>query len=145
MLAAPSDGEIEQDHPAPPRLHRSDTDRMCCGVCGGIAEYVAVDPSLVRLAFVIATLWGGIGLVLYVVMAVVLPVDVDADATLTARQMSPERSRVLAGLALVVLGGLLLAGNMGLAPWLNWNLFWPTVLILIGVALLVRQPWRAEV
>ena len=41
---------------------------------------------------------------------------------------------------LVVLGGLLLAGNMGLTPWLSWNVFWPSVLILAGAGLLLRNP-----
>ena len=47
---------------------------------------------------------------------------------------------VVAGIVLFVAGGLLLAGNMGWAPWLSWNLFWPGVLIVIGVGLLVRTP-----
>ena len=120
-----------------PRLHRSATDRVCCGVCGGIAEYLAVDPSLVRLAFVVGTLWGGIGLLLYVVLAIVLPVDVQSTSV---EPLSVERSHAIAGIVLVVLGALLLAGNMGLAPWLSWNLFWPAVLIVAGAALLLRNP-----
>lgn len=50
------------------RLHRSVTDRVVAGVCGGIAEYLAIDPSLVRIAFVVGTLWG-IGLLIYIVLA----------------------------------------------------------------------------
>lgn len=57
-----------------PRLHRSATDKVVAGVCGGLAEYLEVDPSLVRLAFVVGTLWGGLGLLLYVLLALVLPV-----------------------------------------------------------------------
>lgn len=120
------------------RLHRSATERMCCGVCGGIAEYLAVDPSLVRVAFVVATLWGGLGLLLYVVMAIILPVDEQPPVPVSS--FSGERSHMLAGLVLVVLGALLLAGNLGLAPWLSWNIFWPSVLILIGAALVLRRP-----
>ena len=123
-----------------PRLHRSAVDRVCCGVCGGIAEYFGVDSSLVRVAFVVATLWGGIGVLLYIVLAIILPVDAYAPATVTA-----QHSRVLAGTILVVLGGVLLASNLGLAPWLTWNLFWPTVLILVGLAVLLREPQRGEV
>jgi hypothetical protein len=37
-----------------------------------------------------------------------------------------------------VLGAVLLAGNLGWAPWLTWNLFWPGLLILVGAALLMR-------
>ena len=142
MMSSPSDQSAPEER-ATARLHRSATDRMCFGVCGGIAEYVAVDPALVRVAFVVATLWGGIGLLLYIVLAVILPVDENA-SVLSAR-LTLERSHMLAGVLLIVLGSLVLASNLGLAPWLTWNLFWPCVLILIGVALLVRQPRRTEV
>lgn len=123
------------------RLHRSASDKICCGVCGGIAEYLAVDASLVRVAFAVATLWGGIGLLLYIVLAIILPVD---DVPTRAAPIPGDRSRMIAGLVLVVLGGLLLAGNMGLAPWLSWNLFWPGLLILIGLGLLLRNPRTAD-
>src|SRR5579864_2243800 len=135
MITSTSGTPTTQEAPTP-RLHRSATDRLCCGVCGGIAEYLAVDPSLVRLAFVVATLWGGIGLLLYIVLAIILPVDSSA----TTIPMSAERSRLVAGLVLVVLGGLLLAGNLGLAPWLSWSMFWPSLLIVIGAGLLLRSP-----
>lgn len=125
------------------RLHRSAADRMCFGVCGGIAEYLGLDPALVRVAFVVATLWGGVGMLLYVVLAIILPVDDNAPA-LSARLIL-ERSHVLAGAVLIILGALLLASNLGLVPWLSWNLFWPGVLVLTGAALLVRQPRRTEV
>lgn len=55
------------------RLFRSTTDRQIAGVCGGLAEYFSIDPTLVRLAFVVATLLGGPGLIVYIVMAVVIP------------------------------------------------------------------------
>src|SRR5689334_2800747 len=106
------------------RLHRSANDRIIAGVCGGLAEYLSIDPSLVRIAFVVATLWG-VGLLMYIVLAVILPVDAHPAA---ATSFSTERSHVLAGTVLIVLGALLLSGNMGWAPWLSWNVFWPTVL-----------------
>lgn len=105
-------------------------------MCGGIAEYLSVDPTLVRLAFVVGTLWGGFGLLMYIVLAIVLPIDEQAPMP---SSFSGERSRALAGLLLVVLGGVLLIGNMGWAPWLSWNLFWPGVLILVGLGLLLRD------
>jgi phage shock protein C len=120
------------------RLHRSANDRVVAGVCGGIAEYLSVDPRLVRIAFVIGTLWG-IGLLVYIVLALILPVQ---DYPPVPTGFSPQRSHVVVGTLLVVLGGLLLAGNVGWAPWLTWNLFWPALLILTGVALLMRQPRR---
>jgi Domain of unknown function (DUF5668)/PspC domain len=100
---------------------------------------VGVDPSLVRLAFVVGTLCGGIGMLVYLVLAILLPVDQEAPPHAA---LSAQRSHALAGMILVVLGTLLLAGNMGWARWLSWNLFWPVVLILPGAGLwhVVRGP-----
>ncbi len=55
------------------RLYRSTQDRMFAGVCGGIAEYLEVDPTLVRLVFVALTLMGGPGLVMYIILMLVVP------------------------------------------------------------------------
>ena len=140
MITSPAQSHPVEGH-ANKRLHRSATDRLCCGVCGGIAEYLEVDASLVRIGFVVATLWGGLGLLLYVVLAIILPVDY---AQTHVAATSGARSRTIAGAVLVVLGGLLLAGNMGLAPWLSWNLFWPALLILIGMGLLLSKPPTAD-
>jgi phage shock protein C len=122
-----------------PRLHRSATDRVVAGVCGGLAEYLEVEPSLVRLAFIVGTLWGGIGLLIYVALAIVLPVGSQVEPVTNYRQ---ERSRSLAAGALILLGAVLLAGNLGWAPWLTWNLFWPAVLVFVGAALLLRSSGR---
>jgi phage shock protein C len=140
MMTSASQSSME--HRAAQRLHRSASDRLCCGVCGGIAETLGIDSSLVRLAFVVGTLWGGIGVLLYVILTLILPVDQQARSE--APMVSSERSRATAGLLLVALGGVLLAGNMGLAPWLSWNLFWPGVLIVVGVALVMQQSRNAS-
>jgi len=55
------------------KLYKIDQGKMICGVCGGIAEYFELDPSLVRIAAVILACLGGGGLVAYIVAAVVLP------------------------------------------------------------------------
>ena len=46
---------------------------MICGVCGGIAEFFGMDPTLVRLAWVLFSLLGGSGLLAYIVCAIVIP------------------------------------------------------------------------
>ncbi len=55
------------------RLYRSRKQRSLAGVCGGIAEYLDVDPSLVRIAWVILSMAGGPAVLLYIVMAAVVP------------------------------------------------------------------------
>jgi phage shock protein C len=55
------------------RLYRSTKDRMVAGVCAGVATYFKVDPTLVRLLFVIFALAGGPGLLAYIVLWIVVP------------------------------------------------------------------------
>ena len=55
------------------RLHRSRTNKQVAGVCGGIAEYLHVDPSIVRLVTVVLMFGWGSGLLAYIVCALVLP------------------------------------------------------------------------
>lgn len=55
------------------RLYRSTQDRMFAGVCSGIAEYLDVDPTLVRLVFVALALMGGPGPIIYIVLMLIVP------------------------------------------------------------------------
>lgn len=55
------------------RLFRSTQDRMFAGVCGGIAEYLDVDPTLVRLVFVALAFMGGPGPIIYIVLMLIVP------------------------------------------------------------------------
>ncbi|MCD7755396.1 MAG: PspC domain-containing protein [Firmicutes bacterium] len=55
------------------RLYRSGKSKMLAGVCGGIAEYFDIDPTLVRLAWVLFTCLGGSGLLAYIVCAIIIP------------------------------------------------------------------------
>ncbi len=55
------------------RLYKSKENEMICGVCGGIAEYFDVDPSFVRLLWVLFACMGGAGILAYIIMAIVLP------------------------------------------------------------------------
>lgn len=55
------------------RLYKSSTDKKVCGVCGGIANYFDVDPTVIRLIWVIVTLAGGSGLIAYIIAAIIMP------------------------------------------------------------------------
>ena len=55
------------------RLYRSRKQRQVAGVCGGIADYLSIDPTLVRLVWVLLALIGGPGVVLYIILAVIIP------------------------------------------------------------------------
>jgi phage shock protein C len=122
------------------RLQKSRTDRMLDGVCGGIAEYFELDPTLVRIAWVLLTLFGGSGVILYIVAMIIMP-----SAPITP--LAPQRPRSSGnntkfwGILLVVAGSLWLLGNVGVPFWRGWWTFsWDiglaVLLILAGVAFL---------
>lgn len=55
------------------RLYRSLSNKKLCGVCGGIGEYFDIDPTLVRLAWILFSFVGGCGLFAYFIAALVIP------------------------------------------------------------------------
>ena len=55
------------------KLYRSVTDKMLAGVCGGLAEYFAIDPVIVRLIFVLAVIFGGSGILAYIILWIIIP------------------------------------------------------------------------
>ena len=68
------------------QLYRSREGRMIGGVCAGLGEYFGIDPTLVRLGFVLGALLGGVGalLIVYLIMLVVVPEEPLAVETVTA-------------------------------------------------------------
>ena len=59
------------------RLYRSSLDKQLGGVCGGMAEYLDIDPSLVRIGAILLLLVGGTGFLAYLVAWLVIPLDTD--------------------------------------------------------------------
>lgn len=58
----------------PKRLYRSEKNKMICGVCQGVAEYINVDPTVVRLLWVCFG-FTGVGVFAYIVAAIIMPVQ----------------------------------------------------------------------
>ena len=55
------------------KLYRSNSNRMIAGVCGGLGEFLGIDPTLIRLAFILMGLLGGHGILVYLIMCIVVP------------------------------------------------------------------------
>mgnify|MGYP004732543263 FL=1 len=55
------------------KLYRSTENKMLAGVCSGIADYFNIDPTLVRLGWVLFSLLGGSGLLAYIIAAIIIP------------------------------------------------------------------------
>jgi phage shock protein C len=146
----------------PLRLERSNTNRVIAGVCGGIAEYLAVDVTLVRLAFVLMAFVGGVGLLAYIVLLILMPLPgrpapfasnpppasgtADTTATTAVAPVDPairaaeaERRRTAVGYLLIGLGVVFMLSNAGVFRFVQWQFLWPLVLIGIGVLFLVQR------
>jgi phage shock protein PspC (stress-responsive transcriptional regulator) len=57
------------------KLYRSRTDRMIWGVCGGLAEYFDIDPTLIRIIFVVLIFANGLSILAYIILAIVVPLE----------------------------------------------------------------------
>lgn len=150
------------------RLERSTTNKVIAGVCGGIAEYIQVDPTFVRVFFVIAgLLTAGIAFLGYIVLLILMPLPgrptpfvkpsggastdpANPDATTEtttpvvapADPVSAERRRATFGYFLVALGVIFLLSNLGAFRIIRWDLVWPIVLVGAGVLLLAQRVRR---
>lgn len=60
------------------RLYRNMNDKMLCGVCSGIADYFGLDPTLIRLGWVVFTFLGGSGILAYIIAAIIIPEGYDS-------------------------------------------------------------------
>jgi phage shock protein PspC (stress-responsive transcriptional regulator) len=146
------------------KLARSQTDRMVAGVCGGLGAYLGIEAVWVRLFFVLITIVPhGFGLLLYLILWIIMPEAgrEEMSASQTARANVEEmagkaqelaqnvgqavhgvpnrQAGIIIGAALVLVGGLLLLGNLNLFWWLSFDKWWPLLLILGGAALLVNR------
>ncbi len=72
------------------RLYRSKSERMIAGVCGGIAEYFFIDPVIVRAAFVLLGLMNGIGVILYIALAIITPEEGEREGTVSGADAIPD-------------------------------------------------------
>jgi phage shock protein PspC (stress-responsive transcriptional regulator) len=154
------------EHVTNKQLYRSEANRMIAGVAGGLGEYFEVDPTLIRLAFVLLTLSGGSGILIYIVLWIIIPTASSGRNAAThetmkanakevetkAKQFAKEAehaaegadTRMWLGAGVVILGVWLLLTNFGfLSAWFVGRL-WPLILIIIGVVILGRSGRRGK-
>ncbi len=123
------------------KLYRSRTNSMIAGICGGLGEYLSVDPTILRVVAVLLIFADGIGLLAYLVGWVLIPRRPEMEAEMVTKERS-ELNRLLPGLALIVIGLIFLLNN--LFPWFRFSYLWPVILIVLGVALLLKAQ-RGEI
>ena len=135
-------------------LTRSESDRIVSGVCAGLAKYVAVEVTWIRIAFLLLFMASGLGLILYLVLALLMPTEQDVELP-TAKVLRHniddlfgaasgifERLQHLAAesrataLLLILLGVLLLVTQFG---WFTGNGVWAIFLIGFGLYFVYRS------
>ena len=120
---------------------RSRTDRVIAGVCGGVGTRLGIDATIVRIAFVaLALAW--VGVPLYLVGWILLPqAAAPTDGTERADAALPARTaaRRAAGMALIVVGTVLLVRHLGVA--LPDTVIWPALCVAFGLGIVV---WRVQ-
>ena len=153
----------------PKRFYKSATDSMLFGVAGGISEYFDADPTLVRLAWVLAGIASeGLALIVYIVLAIIMPrqsyhapapavshggeIEVedseagesDSEESSPSQTMRRTGRLSMFGIILIVIGALLLLSNLGLLHWWRWDIALPVILILAGLVILAGRLTRRQ-
>jgi phage shock protein C len=118
------------------KLFRSHEDRLLAGVCGGIAQYLEIDSTLVRLTWVLL-IFAGIGIPAYIVAWIIIPEESkDYEIIEPEKPVSDKETRQRGvGILLFVFGLLLLLRNF--FPWLGLGKLWPLLLIAAGIWLII--------
>jgi phage shock protein PspC (stress-responsive transcriptional regulator) len=146
------------------RLYRSRSDRMLFGVAGGMARYLDLDPAIVRIVWALLVLAVGLGFLLYIIAAIVIPEEPAGYAPASnagtgggvsgagsgpgtaapgpgfgpvsdGRAGRNGNGAVLLGVALVLIGGWLLLQRF--IPAIPTDIVWPVLLLGLGAALVI--------
>jgi len=140
------------------KLYRNRHDKMIGGVASGLADYFEVDPVIIRALFIIVTIAYGIGIISYIVLWIVMPVndieefdnfksyegigdyenknEDDSFSTINTANKKNDR-KLLGGIILIVIGFLLFLNEM--LPDFEFEFIVPIILIIIGGSILDKQ------
>jgi phage shock protein C len=130
------------------KLYRSKENRIMAGVCGGMADYFAIDPLVVRLIWVVATLFAGAGIIAYIAAIFIIPENPDQARATVKPIFSAESSRQW-GIILIVVGIILLLAQLSSVNYLffrhfHWQTFLAILLVAYGVYLIVNKNKNQE-
>jgi len=115
------------------KLRRSADDRVIGGVCGGLGRYFDTDPLWFRLGFVVVTLAGGAGILIYLIAWLIIPEATPGDVLDGRKADIGAEGPLVAGVALIGVGLMLLFN--ALVPWFD-KVMWPMAVIAAGIGLL---------
>lgn len=149
----------------PKKLYRSAKNRIIAGVAGGIGEYLGIDPTVIRILFVILIFPGGLGILLYLVLMFIVPMESEVKEKISEdkerikekaedfaeemkgrvhsiaeefkeRRYNHRAARNFFGLAVIIFGFIFLLGQVFPMMHFRWDIFWPSAIILLGFLIL---------
>lgn len=150
----------ETNPPPVDRLYRSETDKIIAGVAGGIGVYFKIDPTIVRIIFILLTVFGGSGLLVYLLLWLIVPAasgpspdvnDVSSQNSAELKNRAGEFAqnsshagqkddrRVVWGIFLFAAGVVFLLNNFGFFDLIRFSRLWPLILVIAGAFLLTRS------
>jgi len=126
------------------RIYRSQEDRIIAGVCGGFAEYLSIDPTIVRLVWIFFTIFGGMGILAYIFSIILISENDYKKAKEIKTDDDYDEKLVLWGVVIIIVGLLLffqnrpMVGMMWHAVSGNWfNILFAIGLIGFGIYILL--------
>lgn len=128
------------------KIYRSSTNKIIGGVCGGLGEYFNIDPSIIRIFWLLFSISGsGSGMLAYIICLIVIP-EKDSDVIYYDESENNgkgyKNSALFAGIALILIGASLLIRKLN--PWfsirsLRIAKYWPILLIIAGIYVICSQ------
>lgn len=145
------------------KLERNEQNKMIAGVASGLADYLYVDVTIIRIAFILLAVFGFSGVLIYIVMWIAIPEkpflqnypNFDTNYKVSEEPFNvyttppnpiiiPEKKksgngRIIAGIILIFVGGYFLLNELDILPeWFSIFKLWPVVLIAMGLVILFR-------
>ncbi len=143
------------------KLYRSKTNSIIFGVCGGLGEYFEIDPLIVRILFVLLTFTGGSGIIIYLILAILIPNsegkanknigEVISGTREKTQQLAEEikknrnwivNIKNIIGLIIIFIGlDILFEQIFDFNPFsiINWGIVWALIIILIGLRIIFNS------
>ena len=128
------------------RIYRSQEDRIIAGVCGGFAEYLSIDPTIVRLVWIFFTIFGGLGILAYIFSIILISENNNSKAKEIKPNDDYDEKLVLWGVVIIIVGLLLFFRNRPMVAMMwhvvsgNWfNILFAIGLIGFGIYILLKR------
>lgn len=143
------------------KLVRSESNRIIGGICAGLGEFLGVDPTIIRLAFVLFTVLGGSGILIYIILWLIIPSEASGstidkenikknveEMKASAGDLGKKfksyskgyNTRTVVGIILIGIGAVTLLDNLGIFKYFYLNKLIPgAILIILGILIFTRD------